>query len=160
MTFTTPITPSRTVSAREHLATLFTVADLDREMDQTSRFSRATVATFAAAPADTWNEHCTGGEWPAVEIVVEFFVPPPSLEAFHRDLESRLLRASPAYLAARSRGLFAPCILRCVPAGSFHQHRLADRRTAVHDHERWSHSREFIAGLLHQVRIGWRDTVA
>lgn len=163
MTFSTPVSHPAKLHPplREHLASLFTSKDLDAAVDQAARFTQATVATFAAAPADTWNENCSAGEWPAIEFVVEFFVPPPSLETFHRELEARLLRLSREYYASRAKGLFAPSVLRCVPAGSFHQYRVTLKRTdAGHAMDRWSASRSFVDGLLHQARIGWRDSVA
>lgn len=147
------------VALIDRLAGLFTPADLDRVIDRAARACKCVVAVFAAAPAHCWNEHCAGGECVAVEWAVEFLVPPASLETFHRELEAQLLRASQAYVVGRSRGLFAPCILRNVPGGTFHQHRVAakcDGPMTDADH-RWSADHGYVGAVLHQARIGWHE---
>ena len=109
------------------LAGLFVADELDAAMDHAARFAQATVSIFAAAPVDCWDE----SESAAIEFAVEFLVPPPSLDVFHRELEAQLLRQSPRYVAGRYRGDFGPCVIRSIPDGAFHQSRVAWRSTAA-----------------------------
>ena len=159
MTYTEVPPHALPATLTDRLAGLFTPDQLDQAMDRAARQARATVAVFAAAPADTWNEHCTAGECAAVEFVVEFFVPPPSLEQFHRELEAQLLRLSPDYLRGRSRGVFATCVLRQVSVGTFHQHRVAAKVCGLPPCDRrWSRDRGHVEGVLRQARTGWRES--
>ena len=147
-----------TANLRVRLAGLFTGDQLDAAMDRAAGASRAVVAVFAASPVDCWNEHCDGGEAAAVEWVIEFFVPPPSLEQFHRELESQLLQMSRTYVAGRTRGAFAPCVLRNVAGGTFHQYRYATKCGGLPVGDwRWSVNRDYVTGVMHQARVGWQS---
>jgi len=142
---------------RDRLAELFEVEQLDVAMDRAARCAQATVAVFAAAPLDRSNET----ESAAIELAIEFFVPPASLELFNRELEAQLLRLNPKYVAGRNRGDFGPCVLRNIPFGAFHQHRVAWRFTADQQRQaRWSKDRALLDEVLHQARVGWRDSIA
>ena len=146
----------RNLTAR--LAGLFTGEQLDGVMDRAAAASKAVVSVFAASPVDCWNEQCDTGESAAVEWVVEFFVPPPSLEIFHEALEAQLQRASRAYASERSRGVFAQCVMRTVSGGIFHQFRVAGKCSGLMSGDwRWSRDRDYITGVLHQARIGWQS---
>jgi hypothetical protein len=139
------------------LATFFASGQIDTAIDRAARISRAVVAAFAAAPAECWDER--HADTLAVEFVLEFFVPPPSLELFHRELEAQLLLCSPRYVTGRYRGAFAPCTLHAIPAGTFHQQRFAAGIAAEEQREaRWASDRAvLVQPLLHQARTGWRE---
>jgi hypothetical protein len=145
-------------SAVGRLAELFTSEQLDAAMDRAARGSRATVAVFAAAPVDCRADKDIDDSAAAIEFVVEFFVPPTSLDLFHRELEAQLLLASPRYVAGRYRGEFGPCALHNISTGTFHQHRITYASSAADQRQsRWSGDRLFLDGILHQARTGWRE---
>ena len=141
-----------------HLADLFTSEQLDTAMDRAARASHATVAVFAAAPVDCRDEKTLDSGSAAVEFVVEFFVPPSSMDLFHRELESQLLQASLQYADGRYRGEFAACVLHSILVGTFHQYRITCRASAADQRQfRWSRDRILLDGILHQARTGWRE---
>lgn len=144
--------------AGDRLSDLFSAEQLDAAMDRAARACSAAVAVFAAAPVDCWGDG-TGSEGvAAVEFVIEFFVPPTSLEQFHRELEAQLLLVSPRYVTGRYRGEFGPCAVHTISAGTFHQYRVICRNSAAEQREgRWSRDRMFLDGILHQSRTGWRE---
>lgn len=144
--------------AVEHLADLFTSEQLDTAMDRAARASHATVAVFAAAPVNCRDQKSQDGASAAVEFVVEFFVPPSSMDLFHRELESQLLQASTPYVDGRYRGEFAACVLHSILVGTFHQYRITCRTSAAEQRQvRWSRDRILLDGILHQARTGWRE---
>jgi hypothetical protein len=136
----------------DRLGDLFTRELLDVAMDRAARHSRATVAVFAAAPVECPRFLA------AIEFVVEFFVPPTSMEMFHRELEAQLLLLSPGYVSGRYRGEFAACALHNISSGTFHQYRITCRASAADQRQsRWSRDRLYLDGVLHQDRTGWRE---
>jgi hypothetical protein len=142
--------------ASERLAEVFTAEQIDAAVDRAARASRCTVAVFAAAPAECWEDDGRSGA--CAEFVIEFFVPPASVELFHRELEAQLLLASRRYVTGRYRGDYLPCSVHAVEAGTCHQYRIATRMAADELREaRWSQRRELIDALLHQARTGWRE---
>ena len=152
------MTATLSQSAANRLAAIFTGEQLDAALDSAARAARATVACFAAAPVDCWADHDDATGLATIEFVVEFFVPPPSLDTFHRELEAQLLRTSPRYVTGRYQGEFAPCALQCVGGGTFHQYRVTCRASAADQREtRWSRDRVLLDGILHQARTGWRE---
>ncbi len=161
--FTPVIDPSKrsmylAPEAVQHLADLLTSEQLDIAMDRAARASRATVSVFAAAPVDHWDEKKLEGGLAAVEFVVEFFVPPSSMDLFHRELESQLLQASPQYVEGICCGEFAPSVLHSILVGTFHQYRITCRTSAAEQRQfRWSRDRILLDGVLHQSRTGWKE---
>ena len=150
--------PILLLNAVESLAQMFTPEQLDAAMDRAARCPRATVAVFAAAPIEGWADQDAAEGFAAIEFVVEFFVPPASLELFHRELEGQLLRLSPRYTLGRYRGEFATCGLHAIAAGTFHQYRITCRTSAADQRDsRWSPDRLLLDGILHQSRTGWRE---
>jgi hypothetical protein len=149
--------PKPAVASRdlfEQLGAAFTAEQLDVAIDRAARSARGTVAAYAAAPVDCWDER--EGQ-AAVEVVVEFFVP-PLLGSFYRELEAQLLLASPRYAAGRDGGDFRPCVLHSIGAGTFHQHRVTIGMSAPEQCAgRWSGDRALIEAILHQSRTGWRE---
>ena len=144
--------------AVQHLADLFTSEQLDTAMDRAARVSHATVSVFAAAPVDHWAEKTRGEGLAAVEFVVEFFVPPSSMDLFHRELESQLFQASASYVAGLHNGEFAPSVLHSILVGTFHQYRITCRTSAAEQRQfRWSRDRILLDGILHQSRTGWQE---
>jgi len=137
------------------LADYFTVNDLDRAVDQAAQAVRAVVAEFAAVTAIA-----TDGR-PAVELAVEFFVPPATVEFFAAQLDEVLMALSVGYATARHRGAVLPPSVRPVAMGAFHQWRVAWRRneSTILD-GRWSKARDLIDGVLRQSMIGWREHLA
>jgi hypothetical protein len=126
---------------------------LDQAVDYAARVSHAAVGEFLAAPADI-----TGPACPAIEIAVEFFVPPTSAEQFADELERAMVRRSLHYSAARRSGLAGPLQLQVLPAGAFHQWRKAWTIDATAQHNRrWAADRQLLDGILRQARIGWRE---
>jgi hypothetical protein len=131
------------------------VDHLDRATYEAARAVAATVARYAAAPG--------GGRGDAghVEVVVEFLVPPASVEAFARALEAGLRRGSRGYAAARASGAVGPVRVRAVPPGAFHQWRVAwGRGDAELAAARWSDDRDVVEGVLRQAHVGWRELLA
>jgi hypothetical protein len=142
-------------ASTQRLAGTFSAEQLDMAMDIAARSSEAIVSIFAAAPLDCSEKN----ESVAIEFAVEFMVPPCSIDLFHRALEAQLLRISPRYLTSRYRGEFRPSVLRCIPGGAFHQHRVVCGATAREQRDaRWSLERGLVDGITHQARIGWRDS--
>jgi hypothetical protein len=133
--------------------TLAELRQLDEAVDYAARVSRATVSEFLAAPTAA-----PGTMPPAIELAVEFFVPPTSAEVFARELDRALIRRSPAYAAARRAGEVEAIRVQVIPAGTFHQWRSAWKVSPRCQHEqRWSSDRRLLEGLLHQARTGWRE---
>lgn len=133
--------------------TLAELRQLDEAVDYAARVSRATVSEFLAAPSAA-----ASATPPAIEVAVEFFVPPTSGDAFARELDRALTRRSLAYAAARRAGEIEAIRVRAIPAGTFHQWRSAWKVSSRAQHEhRWSADRGLLDGLLHQARTGWRE---
>ena len=153
--FTPVDVPARTSGDRlQQLRSAFTAEQLDVAIDRAARSARGTVALFAAAPLDCWDER--EGQ-AAIELVVEFFVP-PALGHFHRELEAQLLAVSPSYVLGRHQGDFMACILHSIGAGTFHQHRIGEGISAEAQRAgRWSVDRGMVEEVLHQSRVGWRE---
>jgi hypothetical protein len=126
---------------------------LDEAVDYAARVSRATVSEFLAAPC------AVSGTMPvAIELAVEFFVPPTSDDAFVRELDRALTRRSLAYAAGRRAGDVQTIRVSVIPAGTFHQWRSAWKVSPRLQHDqRWSPDRRLLDGLLHQARTGWRE---
>jgi hypothetical protein len=142
-------------ASAQRLAGTFTAEQLDMAMDIAARASEAVVSIFAAAPLDCWEKN----ESVAIEFAVEFMVPPSSLDLFHRGLEAQLHRISPRYLTGRYRGEISLSVLRCIPGGAFHQHRIICGSTADDQRDaRWSPDRGLVDEIVHQAQIGWRDS--
>ena len=139
---------------------------LDKAVDKAAQISQAIVAQFAAAPTMIGHASATLNHLgasivtgvPALEIAVEFFVPPCAAETFRHELEGQLQRKCPPYAAARSHGELGPVIVRTVPSGSFHQWRIVWRTSSESQRaQRWAVDRGMIDGLLHQAQHGWRE---
>ena len=152
------VPPIAAKSAVDRLAELFTAEQLDAAIDRAARGSSSAVAVFAAAPVDCWGDGIGTEGVAAIEFVVEFFVPPASLDLFHRELEAQLLILSPRYVTGRYRGEFGPCALHSISAGIFHQYRVTCRASSDDQRDsRWSRDRLLLDGVLHQSRTGWRE---
>jgi hypothetical protein len=136
------------------LASLADRRQVDEAVDYAARVCRATVSEFLASPelaADAAHR-------PAVELALEFFVPPASHETFAREFDRAMARRSMDYAAARRAGLVAAARLTVIAAGTFHQWRSAWRVTPRRQHDgRWSADRRLLDGLLHQARTGWHE---
>jgi hypothetical protein len=133
--------------------TLAELRQVDEAVDYAARVSRATVSEFLAAPSAM-----RGTMPPAIELAVEFFVPPTSEDEFARELDRALTRRSLAYAGARRAGGVEAIRVRVIPAGTFHQWRSAWKVSSRSQHERrWSSDRRLLDGLLHQARTGWRE---
>jgi len=135
------------------LADYFTAADLDRAVDQSAQTVRAVVAEFAAVTTVAADGR------PALELAVEFFVPPAAAELFTAALDDFLMHRSLGYAAARHRGEVLPPSVRPVSMGAFHQWRIAWRRNETPG-SRWSNARDLFDGVLRQSVIGWREHLA
>ena len=135
---------------------LFALTDvrrLDEAVDYAARVVRATVGEFVAAPARRQD-----GGLPAIDIAVEFFVPPTVSERFVLELDRALTRRSPEYSAARRTEQVAPMRLTVLPPGSFHQWRTAFGIDTRHQHgRRWSMDRASLDGVVRQAQTGWRE---
>ena len=149
----------RREALRRELVELFSPEQLDVAIDIAARCAHATVALFGAAPGIATRRSSGLQDGVAMEFVIEFFVPPESLEDFHRELETQLVRMSPGYQLRRNVGDLERCIVQRVPAGTFHQYRIASRVTpqAVRG-GRWSGGRDVVDGVLVHARSGWHDT--
>ena len=139
----------------EHLSDLITPQQLDEAVDCAARAVRATVATFVASPMNTFP----GGQpTTALEIAIEFFVPPDANDVFAHELDVQLLRMSLGYAQGRRRCRLAPPAVRPVPGGTFHQWRMAHRHDDLAQHfDRWSRQRRILDSVLEQARVGWHE---
>jgi hypothetical protein len=94
----------------------------------------------------------------AIELAVEFFVPPISTPEFAHELDRALMRRSMPYSAARRANAIDPIRLAVVPPGTFHQWRAGWRISLSFQQERrWSLDRSLIDTLLRQAETGWRE---
>jgi len=138
---------------------LFSPGDLDVAVDGAARAARATVATFVASPIETFFNGRLART--ALEIAVEFFIPPAAKEVFAEQLEAQLLCLSDAYAQGRRQGRFAAPLLRSIPAGTFHQWRMARHCDETVQHaDRWTRQRRTLNSLLDQARVGFRELSA
>ena len=135
------------------LTDLFTEEALDRAIDRAGQASAATVARYVAAPGDETDDAPA-----SVEVAVEFFLTPSSLEIFEAHLEKQLVRISRRYARERREGRLGTLLVRSVPAGTFHQWRVARRRMDdVRSAARWTTDYSMLRGIVHQGRIGWSE---
>src|SRR5690349_17418838 len=93
---------------------------IDDAIDYAARARKATVSEFLGAPARPGAVPT-----PAIELAVEYFVPPTDDAAFARELDRALTRRSMAYAAARRSGSVGPLRVTPIPGGAFHQWRSA-----------------------------------
>lgn len=122
---------------------------LDDAMDYAARVSKATVGEFfaAIAPGDD-----------ALQIAIEFLVPPVSQEQFTSELDRAMIRRSLVYFAARQRSQFDAVRLTILPPGTFHQWRITWNVEPLVQHgRRWSNDRELFHTILRQAQIGWSE---
>ena len=136
------------------LGGMFTPQQLDAAIDRAGRRSEGVIAWFLAAPANSAGDPASA----ALELLVEFFVPPHLIESFAAALDSALMRASQEYARARRMGLFGAPVIRVVHAGTFHQWRIVFRKTdeALRT-ARWSPDRQVLDSVLHQSQVGWSE---
>lgn len=133
------------------LCELIEVQQIDEAFDYAARVSRATVGEFLAAPS-------RDGAAPAIEVAVEFFVPPASLDAFAIEFDRATTRRSLGYSAARRIARLGPARLVSIPAGTFHQWRRSFGVAPEQQHRaRWSADRAMLDQVLRQARHGWRE---
>jgi hypothetical protein len=126
---------------------------LDEAVDYAARVCKAVVGEFLAAPG--------GGGQRAMEVAIEFLVPPSSVERFAEELDRAMVRRSLGYSADRREGRTGAAQVTVLPSGAFHQWRAAWRQDArVQRARRWSVTRQFIDGIVQQARTGWRETSA
>jgi hypothetical protein len=138
--------------AREVFA-LADVRQLEEAADYAARSTKATVAEFVAAPALRES-----GSLPAIDVLVEFFVPPVDAERFAVELDRALIRRSLEYSAARRTEQVASLRVTAIPGGTFHQWRKAwgvDSR--AHHDNRWAAGRQTLEAVLRQAEVGWRE---
>lgn len=122
---------------------------IDEAIDYAARQQRAIVSEFLAAPASD-NSH--------IDIAIEFFVPPASLDDFTRELDRALVRRTLGYSTARRASQVLPLRVVVLPAGAFHQWRVAWNIATSRQHERrWSPQRDLIEALLRQGETGFRE---
>jgi hypothetical protein len=140
-----------------HATPLESIAELrqvDEAVDYAARVTRGTVSEFLASPRPAHVD----GTPAAVDLAVEFFVPPDSAEAFAAEFDRALTRRSLTYSAGRRSGQLAPARVTVIPGGTFHQWRSAWKVSACSQHEhRWSADRQMLEGLIRQAQTGWRE---
>ena len=138
--------------ARELLA-LADIRQLEEAIDYAARVTKAAVAEFTAAPARR-----EAAALPAIDVAVEFLVPPVAAEKFVLELDRALIRRSLDYSAARRTEQVASLRVTVVPGGTFHQWRTAWRINSRQQHaRRWTSDRQTLEGVLEQAQTGWRE---
>ena len=96
----------------------------------------------------------------AVQVAVEFLVPPVSVEFFRMGLDLQLSERSVAYAQGRRTGQLAAPLIWTVPSGTFHQWRVAWRHSDQEQRSaRWSPHDQWVQSILQQARVGWRDAL-
>ena len=129
------------------------IAHLDQAVDYAARVCKGAVSEFFAAPAAA-----TGTTTPGIEIAVEFFVPPASVEAFRGELDRAMIRRNLAYSAARRAARAGPVTVTVLPPCTFGQWRstwkLDARSTRA---RRWSNDRQLLDGVVRHAASGWRE---
>jgi hypothetical protein len=125
----------------------------DDAVDYAARVSCGTVCEFLAAPSVV-----AGVDGRRIDVAVEFFVPPCSLECFADELDRALIRRSLEYGAARRNRWAAPVCVMPLSPSLFHQWRLAWKVAQKSQHaRRWSTDREMLDQVLQYAATGWRD---
>ena len=118
-------------------------AALDRAVRAAAGASGAVVVDYVAASRD--------GAGSAVELAIEFFVPPTSKDQFGETLKNELNGGS---------GTAEPLtpIVHALPPGTLHQWRIAWRQTeAFQRAHRWAANRALLDSVLHQADHGFRE---
>jgi hypothetical protein len=145
--------PASACDVANELVALADTRQLDEAVDYAARVTKATVGEFAAAPARRED-----GSLPAIDVAVEFFVPPVAAEKFVLELDRALIRRSLEYSAARRTEQVATMRVTIVPAGTFHQWRNAWKIDARKQRAgRWGADRQTLEGVLRQAQTGWRE---
>lgn len=149
------IAPPETKQATA-LETLAELRQIDDAVDYAARVTRGTVSEFLASP-----RLGTEGAPAAIDLAVEFFVPPDAAGGFAVEFDRALARRSMVYATARRTGQVAPARITVIPAGTFHQWRSAWKVSSRWQHEhRWSADRQMLEGLVRQAETGWREVAA
>ncbi len=139
------------------LVKMLTQLQLDRAMDRAARASASTVALFIAAPL----ELSVTPKFTRIEFAIEFFVPPVSMIEMETELDRGLMYESPAYKTVRRGRQLLPPSIQVIPAGAFHQWRMAwNYEEPLPANERWSSHRQTMDSLLQQIRVGFRELLA
>jgi hypothetical protein len=126
---------------------------IDEAVDYTARVCKATVAEFLCAPG-----RAAEGALPVIDIAVEFFVPPTSLEKFTSELDRALIRRSLEYSAARRSEQVGAMRVIALPPGAFHQWRVIWKLDAAgYAKQRWNADREMLESLIRQADQGFRE---
>jgi hypothetical protein len=147
-----PISPPCPVCAPS-LCELIDLRQIDDAFDYAALVSRATVGEFLAAPAPSPDAAPL-----AIQVAVEFFVPPASLDAFASELDRAMTRRSLGYAFARRTAQVSPARLVSIPPGTFHQWRSTFHVAPHRQHAlRWSADRTLLDQVLAQARHGWRE---
>lgn len=138
------------------LATLLAAADLDAALAVAAPASRAVVGEYLAAPAPMAATSAV-----AIELVIDFVVPPADPAAFAARVDAELCRRSPAFASARKAARVGPTLVRVVPPSCLHQWRHGWQQSESTQHAaRFSTRRDLVDAVLRQARFGFRETVA
>ncbi len=114
---------------------------LDRAIESAAGSSGAVIVDYLA----TTHRNAVGS---AIELAIEFFVPPASSEQFATALTRELSGA----------GADAAPIVHSLPPGALHQWRFAFRCTPdFQRRHRWTADRTLVASVLHQADQGFRE---
>jgi hypothetical protein len=125
----------------------------DEAVDYAARVSRGTVCEFLAAPSVPGRD-----DRPRIELAIEFFVPPCSLDCFADELDRALIRRSLEYGAARRNQWAERVHVTPLAPSLFHQWRSAWKVTHKSQHgHRWSADRGMLDQVLHYAATGWGE---
>ena len=126
---------------------------LDEAIDYAARVCHGTVCEFLAAPS-----RCELAGARFVQMVVEFFIPPASIDQLADELDRAMIRRSLDYSSARRSGNATSVRVTALSPSIFHQWRMAwkidpqDQRN-----RRWSHDRQMLDHILLYANDGWRE---
>jgi hypothetical protein len=137
------------------VVSLLTAADLDAALAVAAPATRAVVGEYLAAPTGT-GAPSTG----AIELVIDFVVPPADPAAFAARVDAELCRRSADFATARKAGHLGPTVVRLVPPSCLHQWRHGWQLSESTQHAaRFSARRDLIDAVLRQARFGFREAV-
>lgn len=126
---------------------------LDEAIDYAARVCQGTVCEFIAGPS-----RCEGEGSRFIEMAIEFFIPPTSLDKFMDELDRAMMRRSLGYSSARRSGNASPVRVTALSVSVFHQWRMAWKidPQAQRSH-RWSPDRQMLDQILLYGNSGWRE---
>ncbi len=132
------------------------IEDLRRAIDTAARQCGALVNEFVMAT--DWRSGAMDSSERAIELAVEFLVPPVSGGQFSLALDATLMGCDGCYRDLRQRNMIDKPVIYMVAPGAFHQWRVSRRREAAVDQRVGGlPGREALDGVVMQSRIGWRE---